>query len=246
MFTWLQYSTRRELRESIKEEIRTKLDQELHKQAEEIRTKINEELRKQAKEIRDSTMASFRQLLDQDRADATVALLRQSQIHDVIAEGLPWLARIRQPEPLTEPNRRTIGRIIVKIKRNLEQSPGDRSLVIHYGRFLRWYSKDLGSAVNALEAAIEYRRRRRRSAGTLIVESVEVKEDDAAILYNIACYKNQLVKAIPSDCGDDEQLRRRAKLLDEARSALQESIGLDNLNSSETQTDEDLEGLRLS
>jgi len=225
LFCWFEIRTNKDLRKRIAAKIDAAIE-----------GKISPEVEK----ARADALDSFKGFLADDRAEIQRQMLRQSQIHDIVAECLAMLPRIERAKvpngvQLTDEDKRAVGRLIDKLERNLETTPTSRALAIQLSRFYFSYEENTTKAINLLEKVLHH-----RECELSKVQQFKT-EDDAALLYNIACYKNLYAKTLRDNSDED----RRKRYVAEAQEAITSSIGLDLMNRAEAKQDSDLSDLNL-
>jgi hypothetical protein len=118
-------------------------------------------------------------------------------------------------------------RIFGDLKKALEIDPSDRYAVIPLAHLLSVDQK-YDEAIACLNSTLEFRRKNR---------GMKEDVDDAAMLFNIACYQNRIAEGLPPNDSASENLRKTAW------ENLKKSIRLDPLNKDEANMEPDLETL---
>jgi hypothetical protein len=217
IFAWFEYQTRSGMRKHIESKIMSMVDPEVKRQLEEFSNQMAE-IKLQVTQI-------------------SSIMTRQSQINDVVSESLDTLA-IAKKSALSEDDKQAIEETIALVERNLRVTPASRALAIQLGRLMDECKHDAIGALKALESTVKARTPPKRED-----ERKEWNEDQGALFYNIACYKNQVRLGLIRNGKEAEQPQYIAELKTGAEEAIANSIRLDPQNRTEANQDKDLAGL---
>ena len=238
LFTWFNLKTSSDLKRNMASKIAQRIDTELPKQ-------IDIELPKQLEKSKSSIAAQFEKRFEDDRIEFLALLARQNYIHSLVSDSMIELNIIdeRGRDKISNDEEQSAKRTMTKVEAKLNIWRDSRGLAIQVGRFYVELERNVEQAIRVLEETLNYRKeatlKDRGGTGDEIGD-----EDDAALLYNLACYQNKIIRSLKKK-GSAEDLNKAAQLQQKAEAAIAKSIQIDPTNGPEAGTDPDLDDLTL-
>lgn len=227
ILTFFQYKTKNEIRTQITSNFQATVSSLIEARMIEFEQHVGAK----KKQVEERTQA-FENEIDQIRVKFEQLKFDTNREFDTIAEYASVLGHAAvvigldekdDPDELRKKTREEVQKRLVDLQKKI---PTHRTLAIFIGRLLR-QMKQLEKAVEVLDLTLEA-----RSKDTELANN----EDQAALLYNKACYLNLIAR------NEGIELKRKP-LLEQAWTAVRESVRLDRANLEFAKLDPDLKGL---
>jgi hypothetical protein len=252
LLTWFGFRDRRGLRKYFKDNV----DSELEKALNGFRGKSKEAL-DEVDQKKDSHLKHFEKLRKEfedgiNNFKVAESSFKRDELRIAISQsvlilGLYEVAKsIPAPAAVIQKMQPLLDDIMQRLDAVKKDFPGNRYLAIQRARFDEEYLGNLAGARDRIDAAWKVREKVRQQGepaaspdGELIPR--QKNKDDAALLYNLACYSNKLSGVLRAEGKVEESEKQKQK----AQDAIDEALALCPEDIPEAKKDEYLNGLRL-